>query len=88
MRTTGDYLLAGAAHDAEFERRHAPWNQPDAEPSPIVCAWCWHECEDRVSDCGDVVCDQCLVDHAASCGEWSAECIAAARRLNVDPSTC
>lgn len=87
MRTT-DYLAAGRAHDADFEARNAPWNQPDREPDPVVCAWCWHECDDRMSDFGDVVCDQCLVAHAASCGEWSTESIAAARRLNPDPATC
>lgn len=85
---TDDYLSAGTAHDADFERHHAPWNKPDAEPTPTPCAWCWSDTDNSLSDFGDIVCDACLVAHAHECGEWSSESIAASRRLNPDPSTC
>lgn len=85
---TDNYWQAAAAHDADFELRFAPYNQPDAEPEPTLCAWCEAETDNGLSDHGDIVCDACLVKNAQECGEWSSESIAASRRLTPDPSTC
>ena len=67
---------AAAAHDAQQEQLHAPWNQ-DYEGVPHRCDW---ECREEVQHEGDV-CDLCLVANAKMCGDWDEESIDALARI-------
>lgn len=82
MKTTDGYLAAGTAHDAAFERLHAPSTQHDASDDEPTCDWCG-----LVTFHGDF-CDRCLVTNANDCGDWDNESIAAFHRINNTPTTC
>jgi hypothetical protein len=84
MGYTDEYIAAGAAHDANFERHHAPYNNDrEYRDDPHLCDGCAEEAEPPAE-----FCDRCLVANSLECGDWWPESIAAFHRINSSPVTC
>lgn len=65
-----------------------PSNYDYTDRGPEFCAYCGVADPEHLTNIGSArhpeeVCDSCMVENAANCGDWTAQDIEAAKRMNV-----